>query len=63
MYEGRHCDYCGGEFFPTPLHQFKIILRNGRVKYFCKFTCQEHYKAENPKLVRGEKRGKRKSKA
>lgn len=60
--KGRHCDYCAREFFPTPLHKYKLILKNVSCKWFCIYSCKQKFKKENPDIVRSDKRGRKKKK-
>lgn len=58
----RYCAYCGKGFsiLTFPNYAYKLIGKDGCVRYFCNYTCKQHYKEQNPDVVRGEKRGRKK---
>ena len=58
----RTCAYCG-KGFPTltfPKYAYKLVGKDYHVRWFCCYTCMLRYKRENPDVVRGDKRGRKK---
>lgn len=48
MLEGRYCDYCGKNFFPTKYHAYKQEF-DYHTKWFCKYSCMLRYREKHQK--------------
>ena len=56
------CAYCGKGFstLTFPKYAYKLEGKDGRVRWFCCYTCMLRFKEKNPNIVKGDKRGRKK---
>lgn len=44
----KECERCGKKFIPGSLHLYKL-LKNGKTKYYCSYTCWRKCGGDNVK--------------
>ncbi len=58
----KYCAYCGKGFpiLTFPKYAYKFEDKHYKMHWFCRYTCMLKFKKENPNMLRGDKRGRRK---